>query len=669
MNVSNRVSVLAFRPPARAAGRLRAAPEAHPSFRSTPMVVVALDAVGAAGVEAFRREHATLPAAGRRPVGVAAPHDLAPPAVAPTLEAAMAEALAGLPLDPSRRIGMRWEVVLVSELGPPISDVVALLRHAAAHSRWSLRVTWLVEASALCRPWSDPAAAGSWEAVAAGLRELAGGIERPGLAWNGAYLAGSVNRFGCVSTEGFTPLYLGRLLTALAASDLPDWLGTLPAAEEGGPDGTRVSAIGVSSFWHPPLPWREQAVAVQAHRRARAYASYRRLAPPLAFNRWLVSEVDRERQTGALEDRLLGSLLGYLEGLPGDPGGQCREMVARVAERAVRCIEPLRPAIDQAGESLFAELQRRLAAVGQELMLRGGTAAFGDTLAGLDGRLAALRDAAEQHQARVRELVRIDGRLLADLMAEANGRAIGLGRQRPAFFLRWWQNRRRRRWLDRTARALFQVLRGEVLLDIDAILLGFVERAGGLLDRLRAGLRRFRADLEGAGRDWLGQARRAFAPPLPMDVAGVPFAAVERWVEDLFDPVAEPPAEPLADGAPWHEWDSAYLAAALHDRAEDDAGAVRGGFAEGVQACGQVADAAQRTALARLSQPLVPIPGCVYDAHPQHVFQRWLVPGEQHGGEALADGAAVPCGLPWPTVVTVYRDLPLAALVGGSPCS
>jgi hypothetical protein len=656
MNTTNHVLPLLFLQPA--AARSRVAPEAHPSFRAAPMLLVPLDASGAAAVVAFRREFAALPSAGRRPVGVAAPGDLA-------LQAAMTEALAGLPLDPSRRIDMRWEIVLVSGPGPAATDVGALLRQAAAHSRWPLRVTWLIDGSALCRPWSDPVAAGSWEAVPAELRELEHDVDRPGLAWNGGYLTGSVNRFGYVGAEGFTPLYLSRLLLALAASDLPDWLSTLPAAEDGGGSAARMSAIGVSSFWHPPLPWREQAVAVQAHRRARSYATDCRLGTPVRFNRWLATQVDHERQTSALADRLLGHLLLYLEVQGGDRGEQCRDLIARATERAAQCLEPLRPAIEQAAEALFLELGRRLGSVGQDLVLRGGTAAFGNTLACLDGRLAVLRDAAAQHQAGVQELLHVDGRLLAELLAAAHGGAVGLGRARPTFFLvRWWQKWRRRRWLGRTARALFRVLESELRCAIDAALLRFAERAGDLVRRQGAALRRFQADLDAVGQDWRQQARRAFAPPVPTDVAAVPFAVVERWVEELLGPVAEPPAEPLGDGLPWHEWERDRLRQALHDRAEEDARSQRGRYREGLQACGQAADPGQRNALGRLSQPLVPVAGWAYDAHPQHVFQRWLVPEEQDGRDAAVPGGQIPvrCAVPWPMTITVYRDLPLAAL-------
>jgi hypothetical protein len=654
-------------PPA-APGR-RPAFEGHPTYRATPMVVVGLDAAGAAAAAAFRRDFARLPRGARRPVGVAVLDE-----GRPALEAAMGEALAGLPLDARRRIGMQFEAVLVSGPGPTAVRVRELLHDWAGHSHWPLRVTWLLDVSALCRPWdAAEGPAGTWQALAGELSELERGPARPGLSWNGAYLVGSGNRFGYVAEEGFAPAHLARLLTALAASDLPDWLQALPTFCDGGTwagEGAgvpRVSAIGVSALWHPPPPWREQAVAVQAYRRALDYASDRRLGQPVTLTRWLAAEVDHAGRLAALEGQLLGRLLRYREVPCADLREQCRELVTRATDREAKCLGPLREAVDQAGNALLTRLERAVAAAGQELVLRGGAAAFMDTLAGLAGRLAAVRDSARHHQAGVQELLRIDGRLLTELLAATGGRRLGLGQPRPVFFpLRWLQSWRRRRWLARTSQALFRVLRAELQGEIDAMLLRFCERAGQLLRRQRADLRRFRCDLDAAGRAWREEARRAFLPPLPTDVAGVAFAVFERWVVARLGPVAEPPAEPLAAGPPWQEWDRARLTGALGARAAEDAAARRARFDRGTDACRPLPDAAQLTALARLSQPLVPVSCPAYDSHPQHVFQRWLVPaGEAQRWQtvALPGGAApAPCGLPWPAAVTVYRDLPLAAL-------
>jgi hypothetical protein len=178
-----------------------------------------------------------------------------------------------------------------------------------------------------------------------------------------------------------------------------------------------------------------------------------------------------------------------------------------------------------------------------------------------------------------------------------------------------------------------------------------------------------RAHLEGAGRELLDEARRSFVPPLASDVAGVPFAAVRRWVEDLFGPVPDPPAQPLGAAPVWHEWDRERFKIALRARAGEDSAAYPSQLDEGGEVCRPVADASQLTALGRLSHPLVLIPCWAYDAHPQHVFQRWLIPaGDQDRWRAapLPEGeAAFPCGIPWPTAVTVYRDLPVAALADG----
>lgn len=641
------------------------------------MIVVGLDGCGAAAAQALRHEYAALSSAMRRPVGIATLPDNTPSAAWPMLETAMADALAGLPLDACRRIGMHWEVVLVTGLETTAAQVKALMHHWASRSHWPLRATLLIDGSTRCRPWDSAGrTAGSWEGIVGALRELDRSVEEIGFKWNGAYFVGSGNRFGCVTEESFACLYLVRLLTVLAASDLTDWLHTLPTFCDAGTwvdqgtDVVRVSAIGVSSFWHPPLPWREQALAVQAHRRAQAYASDRRLGNLVTFNRWLTAHVEHTQQLTALEGRLLGPLSRYLEMKDAERGEQCRELVAKATERQANCIEPLRPTIEQAGVTLFEQLEQGLRRIGQELVLRGGTAAFADMLACLEGRLAVLRDAAARHQAGVQDLLRIDGRLLAELLAEANGSAIGLGQPRPLFFLlRWLQCWRRRRWLARTTQVLFHVLRGEVLQEVDAMLLRFCERATNLLRRHRADLRRFCADLDAVGRQWREEARLSFKPPVPTDVAGMHFAAVERWVEGLFGPVAEPPAEALAEGPHWQEWDRGHLAKALRARAEEDAAPQRGRFDEGIEACGQAADAEQLTALARLSAPLVPVTCWGYDSHPQHVFQRWLVPAEDNGlwpeVELPSGGEPVPCGLPWPTAITVFRDLPLAALANG----
>jgi hypothetical protein len=671
MNANGHATLASHRPPL--PGTRRAA-ESNSTYRATPMVVVALDARGAAAAAAFQEEFLRLSLATPRPIGVAVLEEAPPARAWPALEAALAEAVAGLPLDARRRIGMHWEAVLVCGPGPMAARVRGLLHHWAAHSPWPLRATWLLDVSALCRPWDDGnGRARAWEDVARDLRDLEHGLEQPGLGWNGAYLVGSGNRFGFVAEETFAPRYLACLLTALAASDLPDWLQALPTFCAGGAwagEGAgvlRVSAIGVSALWHPPPPWRGQAVAVQAHRRALAYASDRRLGNPVVLHRWLAAHVDHAGQLAALEARLLGRLLHYQEVPDTDPGVQCRELLARVTERQSRCLGPLGEEVERHGSALLAQLERALDAAGQELVLRGGIATFADTLAGLAGRLAAVRQVAARHQAGVQELLRVDGRLLAELLAAANARRIGLGQPRPAFFLlRWLQNWRRRRWLTRTVQALFRVLRGEMQIQIDAMLLRFCERAGDLLRYLGEDLRRFGADLEAAGQEWQEEARLAFVPPLPTDVAAVPFAAFERWVVERLGPVAEPPAEPLAAGASWREWDRERLKAALRAGAAEDVARLRARFERGTEACRPVADAAQLTALARLSQPLVPVIGPAYDAHPQHVFQRWMVPEEEGGrwrAVSLPGGeAVVSCGLPWPTAITVYRDLPLTAL-------
>src|SRR5262249_33736000 len=146
--------------------------------------------------------------------------------------------------------------------------------------------------------------------------------------------------------------------------------------------------------------------------------------------------------------------------------------------------------------------------------------------------------------------------------------------------------------------------------------------------RQHADLLRFRTGLEAAGQELLEEARRTFAPPLPTDVAGESFPVVQRWVEGLLGPVLEPPTKPLADGGiPWQEWDGPRFQSALRGRAEEDAAPYQSRLNDAAPR-EQVADPTQLTALARRSQPLVPVTCWAYDSHPQHVFQRWLVPQE-----------------------------------------
>jgi hypothetical protein len=107
-----------------------------------------------------------------------------------------------------------------------------------------------------------------------------------------------------------------------------------------------------------------------------------------------------------------------------------RVPLTKVAWSEANCVAPLRPLIGRVGQALFAQMGRGLRAVGQELRLRGGIAAFADTLACLEGRLSALGETTARHQAEVQDLLRVDGRLLADLLASATGSAIGLGHPR-----------------------------------------------------------------------------------------------------------------------------------------------------------------------------------------------------------------------------------------------
>ena len=265
-------------------------------------------------------------------------------------------------------------------------------------------------------------------------------------------------------------------------------------------------------------------------------------------------------------------------------------------------------------------------------------------------------------------LLRIDGRILADLLAQVNGRSIGLGQPRPTFApLRWLQNWKRRRWLARTSRALFRVMHYEVQRDIDAMLLCFCDHGGALLRSLRADLRIYRAKLETAARQWRSAARSGFTPLVPTDVAGVRFADIERSVENTCGPVMERRNETLAEQPPsWQQWDDGRLKAALWADAEKDMRQHWEKCTEALEACSHVPDLAERIALARLSQPLLPVTCWAYDAHLQHVFQRWLVPEHAHQrwrATPLPGGqSAEPCNVPWPMVITVYRDLPLESL-------
>ena len=367
------------------------------SYQATPMIFLALDTAGAAALDFFRRESAALQPATCRPFSIAVIDATSSTTAWQVFETAMADALAGMPIDARRRIGMGWEVILVSTPGPKATEIKPLLDHWAVLNQWPIRVTWLLDVAAQCRPWDSAKTADSWEALALDLRQLEYGIEGPRIVWNGTYLVGSGNRFGYATGKHFSSLYLVRLLVAFVASDLAGWLSGLPTFNGGDmrPAGSvepvRLSAIGVSAFWHPALPWSKQVIAIQAARRARAHASQRRRGHPVTVTRWLRIHVDHEQQLTALEGRSLGHLLRYVELAEGNPEAQCREMVARVTDRAAKCQAPLKPTIEQKGATLLAQLQGWLTKAGQELMLCGSTEEFAHVLACLEPHLAALR--------------------------------------------------------------------------------------------------------------------------------------------------------------------------------------------------------------------------------------------------------------------------------------
>lgn len=579
------------------------------------------------------------------------------------LQPGLARCLKGLPLDPSRRISMSWEVVAVGGADLRAERASELLGAWARCSSWPLRCTLVVEAADILCPIHHPAV--SLEQLAAELRRLE---DEPGAAsvtWGGAYLVGGGNRFGFVSHQGFRDRYLARLLTLFAAGDLAGWLCSLPTESEGTPRprGLRLSAIGLGSLWRPTLPWTEQAAQVQARRLADAHQSPRRLGHAHPLGRWLTHRLDHSLHQQTLRGRLTSALLCYLQPGQGRLLIRCLGLTTKVQERDPRCLAPLRPILQKESDRLLAELDGQLEAAGQDLVLGGGSGAFADLLAGLAGHLAALRQTAQRHQADLRELLRVDERLLNELLTAAASPPVDLGQPRPAFFaLRWWQAWKRYRWLRRTTRALLRVLQGEVAVEIDAALLHFCEQAELRVRRCREALGRFRAELHGAGVRSEQSAGRAFQPELATDVASVSFADFRRQVEDALGPVSDPFVPRLTEGLspaeqapPWHGWDLARIEEALLGLARRDVSTAA------LQGIGSEAPGPPRreqlTALSRLSQPLVPVTPWAFDASGHHVFQRWFVP---EGQEAPVE--AVRAGVPWLSVVTVYRELPLGAV-------
>jgi hypothetical protein len=388
---------------------------------------------------------------------------------------------------------------------------------------------------------------------------------------------------------------------------MADWLSSLPTFSAGDWTGEarafRVSAVGILAWF--PRPWREQAIALRAHRLAKAYASARRLGNPPGFDRWLASHIDHAHQVAALEDHLLGHLVRYLELKDGDPAEQCREMLGKVTERAARCVAPLRPILVGHAERLLAQLEQQLGSVGQELVLGGGIAGFADTLAGVEGRLAALRDGAARHQAATQDLLRIDGRLLADLLAAA----IGCGPPRPSFFLfDWFRQWRRRRWLARTSQAVFRVLRGEVRQEVNATLVWFSERAGAASATAR--------QPGDSTPTWTLPAEWREEAAAGSSAAAVrrrrALSALERAVDDLFGPLAPVRPNRSRKGLPGRNG-TAPGSAALHTRAAEDLASHRFEFSRAMVSGRQVAGDARLTTLSRLSQPLVPVTCWAYE--------------------------------------------------------
>jgi hypothetical protein len=71
-------------------------------------------------------------------------------------------------------------------------------------------------------------------------------------------------------------------------------------------------------------------------------------------------------------------------------------------------------------------------------------------------------------------------------------------------------------------------------------------------------------------------------------------------------------------------------------------------------------------ALSRLSHPLLPVQPWFYDANRHTVVQRWFIPEtDWQRWQAVPlpeEVSAVAARVCWPTVATVYREVPLPAL-------
>jgi hypothetical protein len=219
------------------------------------------------------------------------------------------------------------------------------------------------------------------------------------------------------------------------------------------------------------------------------------------------------------------------------------------------------------------------------------------------------------------------------------------------------------------SRALTQVLELEVRSEIATGLAATSNRLTERLQPRRGALARLRADLERAATRLLDQARDTLRPPVPTDTPALALEVLIDWVTAQFGTADGPLPSPLSATdrnlapVPWTEWDAERLERALTTLAARQVEANRRVLEHPALREGDELIALGD--LVGLSQPLVPVLPSAFDSHPHQVFQQSFVPLSPtpvaRPGVTLLDLADGPRPA-WPTVVTVYRNLPISAL-------
>ena len=676
--------------------------EEQVNYRSTPVLVVPFGPTAKQTAAAFtstltavegeHRPYVLVPLSGSL---LNCSEDACSEAVWSQIELAAIECAAHLSLNPGRRVGMMWDLVLIGRHDFKPREIAALLRGWACRSRWPSRVTLFIDASDICRPWSSPPSESQdehlseamWSDVFGRLRLLESVEFDSWIRWNGAYLIGSVNRFGFVAAQENSALYRAHLATLCITSDLLGWLASLPNGDisdhwsSGSSSEERFSAIGFSHIWHPRSPWTEQATLVQAHRMAGQYGCLEKLGTDPGFDRWIRSTFDHAGHSARLKTRHIAGAACRLQPNQGNLLLACQRMLA-MAKRRDDFLQPIREQLQQHAKAVVDELARRLDALGKDLVLGGGISAYADYLGCLEGQLQAFKRDSQMHKANTVDHLRLADRRLGDLMSPANRHRACLHKPPGGFFLsRWWTLWRRKRWLGRLTYALDRCLELDLAEQIDSVLADIACWAAERIRYHRDALERFRAALQKAATRLIDKARQSFQPPIPTALSGVDFEAAANWIEGLFPAPCRTPLESLADVLvgiedapvpPWHRWDDRLIEKSLRELAERQVNA----FRERLEDPTCVPDLSRldsrdheyQATLFRLSHPLIPVTTWSYDSIPQCVFHRVMLPGnykdQWHTASLPSRTIATTDEVPWPTVVTVYRDVPVTAVAG-----